>query len=167
MYYILKSFDYDLFSKLLIKVCKAFNLTITRMFNSLMTNPLQSYMYTSKLTDISNVACVTEIIKKSRINNERLNLKGLMLFDGVNFCQYIEGPPENIEHISEKICADSRHTDIVLHYKNETPADTAPYKNWSIGFVTLDNHINSLFKNVTGLKSMKILNNLMPKLDIN
>ena len=132
-----------------------------------MTKPLHSFMYTSKLKDDFDVKSVPEIVKKSRVNNKKLEIKGLLLFDGLNFCQYIEGPQDHIQQIIEKILSDVRHTDIVHHYMGEAPKNNRRFNDWNMAYVLLDDDIEVLFQNVKGIESMKLLNSLIPHLDVN
>lgn len=132
-----------------------------------MITPLQSFMYTSTLNDNFGVKCVPEIVKKSRVNNKKLEINGLLLFDGLNFCQYIEGPKKHIQKVIEKICLDERHTNIVHHYMDETPKNNMRFNEWSMAYVLLDDDIDGLFGNVTGLESIKLLISLIPHLDVN
>ncbi len=57
------------------------------------------------------------ILKKSRQNNLHRNITGSLLFDGINFTQFLEGPLPEIEALFETIKNDSRHINVILLHK--------------------------------------------------
>jgi hypothetical protein len=57
---------------------------------------------------------VAEILRVARRNNARSGLTGVLLFDGANFLQAIEGEIGHLERIWESIACDQRHEDIEL-----------------------------------------------------
>lgn len=66
-------------------------------------------LYTSMISLNSGPSCVSEIVRFARGRNAQLNVTGLLIFDGLRFCQYLEGPSETIYTLCEKIRGDPRH----------------------------------------------------------
>lgn len=54
-----------------------------------------------------------ELVQKSRTKNLRLNVTGILLFDGEHFMQTIEGPHQATSELFRRIMFDDRHTDVI------------------------------------------------------
>lgn len=59
------------------------------------------------LTDID------AIVDTARARNEAEGITGLLIFNGFNFMQLLEGPPESVERVFASICKDTRHSGVV------------------------------------------------------
>ncbi len=57
---------------------------------------------------------VIEILRVARRNNTQTGLTGVLLFDGTNFMQAIEGGIDHVEHVYAAIACDLRHEDLEL-----------------------------------------------------
>ena len=59
---------------------------------------------------------LSQLMKKARTKNKRLNITGLLLSDNQHFLQVIEGPEISINELISDILADERHNkiDIIL-----------------------------------------------------
>ncbi len=75
---------------------------------------LYMLIYTSLLALDASPSCVTDIVRKSRINNERDEITGILIFDGMAFCQYLEGSAAAVGALMKRILADCRHTDLTI-----------------------------------------------------
>lgn len=88
-----------------------------------------------------------ELLDKSRKNNMRLGITGMLLHEDGNFMQAIEGPAESVRQLHEIILADPRHTGIItlleqevserefgewhMAFRNIAAMDTAPTEGYS------------------------------------
>ncbi|WP_084417916.1 BLUF domain-containing protein [Henriciella litoralis] len=63
--------------------------------------------------DISSNS-LQKILESAIENNRAAKVTGIMLFNGSNFLQLLEGPQENVEAMMAKICKDKRHRNIVV-----------------------------------------------------
>lgn len=73
-------------------------------------------LYISRLAPNTTPACVAEIVRTSRQHNEARGIGSVLVFDGLRFCQYLEGEAVAVEALAERIRNDPRHTDFrVLH----------------------------------------------------
>ena len=52
---------------------------------------------------------MAEICEESRGNNERDRVTGVLVFDGHDFCQFVEGPQAAVSGLRERLERDSRH----------------------------------------------------------
>lgn len=66
-------------------------------------------LYASELAPAQSPTSVSGILRVARVNNARDSISGLLIFDGLRFCQYLEGPRENVLRLVAKIAADERH----------------------------------------------------------
>ena len=78
-------------------------------------------IYTSVITPAFTEAELPDILARSRKNNERWNVTGILLFSGDSFFQVIEGSPEDVEHMFAKMSRDPRHTRLTLIIREAIP----------------------------------------------
>ena len=76
---------------------------------------------------------VTQILKKSRVNNQALNVTGALLYSSNLFAQVLEGPRKAIETIFERIQRDDRHSDVVV--LESSPSVQRDFPDWSMARV--------------------------------
>ena len=96
---------------------------------------LQELVYTS-LSDIhADPDDVKDILTASEKNNKRLEITGLLLYDGERYIQILEGDPEKVDDLFGKIKADSRHVDIELLHKG--PITGRSFQNWRMAYEAL------------------------------
>ena len=94
---------------------------ITLIYGSTATN---TYMPSDELLTI---------LEEARINNAKLNVTGMLLFDDGNFLQVLEGEEDVVTSLYNKICKDPRHTSIMLFVKKKI--DKRYFDDWAMGFV--------------------------------
>jgi hypothetical protein len=70
-------------------------------------------VYISSAVSPVGVADVSNILVRSRANNQRDGLTGFLFFNGQRFLQALEGPDENVERTIARIAADQRHRALV------------------------------------------------------
>ncbi|MBZ2188539.1 BLUF domain-containing protein [Alcanivorax sp. JB21] len=76
---------------------------------------------------------VARILLKSRQNNPRQGLVGVLFYGDGNFFQCIEGEREAVESLFTRISADSRHKDVrVLSVRN---IEVRTFNEWSMKYV--------------------------------
>lgn len=84
-----------------------------------MTEPqaLHEIFYCSLLTQDLPPATVGAIVTQARVRNAEHRITGLLVFDGMRFCQHLEGPPEAVEALMQRIVQDTRHTEVRVLYR--------------------------------------------------
>ena len=94
---------------------------------------LHQFAYYSTLSDGFGASCVGAVIKAARAFNATHGITGVLLFDGERFCQYIEGEPQTLQRLVDRIRQDPRHKDVVtlLH---APLAGGRRYPHWSMAF---------------------------------
>ena len=79
-------------------------------------SPLSQYFYVSQLACGADASSVAAILAQAREGNARHGITGLLVFDGQNFVQYLEGPTGAVQSLAARIEVDPRHTGMdVLH----------------------------------------------------
>jgi len=60
-----------------------------------------------------SVARLNEIVARSRRNNERNHVSGMLLFTGTNFLAILEGEGADLDHLWRRLEDDGRHRDLL------------------------------------------------------
>ena len=81
---------------------------------------------TSKLTPRELKGLEKEAAEK----NTRLNVTGLLVYDGFHFFQYIEGDHNTIVELYERIKKDDRHTSVTT--VSEGPSQERLFPDWAM-----------------------------------
>lgn len=77
-----------------------------------------------------------DILQSSQLRNADLNLTGMLLYCNGKFLQVLEGKKEDVHSLFYKISRDTRHRD--LNVLLEGTIGARNFKNWSMGFKSLD-----------------------------
>jgi hypothetical protein len=93
---------------------------------------LFSLLYVSDMTEPSAHE-VARICERSRTNNLRDGITGVLLFDGRSFCQLVEGPQHAVAALRERLAADPRHLAMrVLRFGPS--AGPRRFPSWRLGY---------------------------------
>ncbi len=77
---------------------------------------------------------LTKLLLKSRINNAKAGITGMLLYSNGTFFQVLEGEEEQLSALFEKISKDSRHRGIIKLKSGKLANRIFP--DWSMGFKT-------------------------------
>ncbi|GKT26435.1 BLUF domain-containing protein [Acidovorax sp. SUPP3334] len=98
--------------------------------------PPYEVLYVSDFAPDQPLSSIAAIAARSRTTNASHGITGLLVFDGLRFCQQLEGRQENVLPLVERIRRDPRHTDVaVLHHG---PLAKRRFRNFSLAFSTLE-----------------------------
>lgn len=75
---------------------------------------------------------IARIVSVCRARNNAANVRGVLLFTGLDFAQVLEGPSDAVASVWRKICADARHRDLVTLFDEH--ASTMWFEDWRVGF---------------------------------
>jgi hypothetical protein len=89
-------------------------------------------VYVSTAAPGVDQAMVERILARSRANNARDLLTGLLYFDGKRFMQVLEGPADAIESAYVRIAADPRHRALVVVSRRGVEA--REFGAWSMAY---------------------------------
>ena len=95
-----------------------------------------SFVYVSAARRLFSEEELSALLRKSRANNERDGITGLLLYSGGNFMQAIEGEETPIRALLDRIEADKRHLRITRLLEEKTESRRFP--EWSMAFRPVD-----------------------------
>lgn len=129
---------------------------------------LSRFIYCSQIHPNCDVSAVGDIVKVARSFNKEHGITGILIFDGLRFCQCIEGPAEHLNALIERIAKDSRHINFTAKHSVDDVTERL-FSNWSMAYVLGDddeplNALESL--EVEGTSILERLQTLLPALDI-
>jgi hypothetical protein len=113
---------------------------------------LLSLVYVSSATVELPFSELLRILEKSRVENARLGVTGMLLYKGGNVIQALEGAAEDVQSLYQRIQSDKRHKDVTTLWRQ--PVEKRQFGNWSMGFraveelppETLDSYSQFLFR---------------------
>lgn len=97
---------------------------------------------------------LTELLRTSRMNNQKVGVSGFLIFADGSFLQWLEGPIEGIDQVFAKISQDKRHSQLSLIYKGSI--GDRYFSNWSMAFIPqaeIDADLHSNFMDLRALRN--------------
>jgi len=76
------------------------------------------------------------LMEKSKQNNKKIDVTGLLLTKGKTFIQCLEGEKDNVEELYSKIENDDRHDDVIELIEEEI--DSRIFTDWSMGYRNIE-----------------------------
>ena len=76
-----------------------------------------------------------EMLAAARARNGALSITGLLVYNGVNFMQALEGPGDAVAAVYDSIARDPRHTGPVAVL--EEHVETRAFPGWSMAYAVL------------------------------
>lgn len=99
-------------------------------------NGLVSLVYISSSIRLLDRQEIFEILRKSRANNGRLDITGMLLYKDGNFMQALEGPEAKVSDLFSRIERDTRHRGLITLIKK--PIQERSFANWSMAYRDLN-----------------------------
>ncbi len=93
-------------------------------------------IYISSSTVLMSNDELVNLLKESRLNNEKIGITGMLLYKDGSFMQYIEGEKDTVINLYKKIVKDTRHTDPIRLLENDI--EERNFSDWSMGFMNMD-----------------------------
>ena len=108
---------------------------------------------------------VADIASQSRAANITAEITGILVFDGMRFCQHLEGHRKPVLALLERIRQDERHTQVEVVYHG--PLSERRFRRFSMGYTTVD-EVDMLEKieNLDGQAAMDAFVELVATLDL-
>lgn len=124
-------------------------------------------LFVSALSADAPADTVIAIARQARRNNERTGITGLLVFDGENFAQLMEGPQDSVPAVADLMKTDHRHDRMeILH---SAPASSARrFPSWRLGYLVMDLQEFGL-QSLRGKRGARALDDfyfMLPALDI-
>ena len=97
---------------------------------------LHEILYINTLAPDQTPNVVGQIVSQARARNAQYGITGLLVFDGLQFCQHFEGPTRDVLYLADRLTQDARHTDVrVLH---EGVLEARRYQRFDMGFAEVE-----------------------------
>jgi hypothetical protein len=130
------------------------------------TTGLQEILYVSTLAEDAPLRVVADIAAKARENNQQREITGLLVFDGMHFCQQFEGGAQEVATLMQRIRRDPRHTKVsVLHHG---PLAQRRFGSFSLGFTSVEDvEVLERLEKLHGQAAVDAFVALVPELDVN
>lgn len=93
-------------------------------------------IYVSTIAPGVPVSAVAAIAGKARRFNAENNITGLLIFDGMRFCQQLEGAQKEVLALMERIREDSRHDKVEIFHHG--PLAERRFRNFSLAFTSVE-----------------------------
>lgn len=93
-------------------------------------------LYVSTLTPDEPLSVVANIAGKARIFNAAHDITGLLIFDGMRFCQQLEGRQKDVLTLIDRISNDPRHTHVTVFHHGHLAERR--FKNFALAFTDVD-----------------------------
>ena len=127
---------------------------------------LYEIIYCSTLVPDLAPPTVGAIVTQARARNAEQGITGLLVFDGMRFCQHLEGPREAVEALMGRIVRDPRHVDIRIAY--EGALISLRYTGFGLGLEESEGpHLMSGVHALEGETALLHFLALRPSFDIN
>ncbi|MDM0031483.1 BLUF domain-containing protein [Variovorax sp. J22P271] len=97
---------------------------------------LEEILYCSLLAPDQPTQIVGRIVTHARARNASEGITGLLVFDGMRFCQHFEGPPETVRALLARLEADRRHTELCVLHQGELAARR--YQRFEMGLAEVE-----------------------------
>ena len=97
---------------------------------------LHEIIYVSTLADGAPVRVVADIATQSRSHNQQSQITGLLVFDGLHFCQQLEGSAQELAVIMARIEGDPRHCNVEIIHQG--PLEQRRFKRFSLGYTSVE-----------------------------
>ena len=125
----------------------------------------QEIIYVSTLADDAPVIVVADIASEPRSHNRQAEITGLLVFDGMHFCQQLEGRAAPIAAVIERICRDPRHHHPAVVHRG--PLDKRRFSRFSLGYTSVED-IELLVRlpRLQGQPALDVFLNLLYDLDM-
>jgi hypothetical protein len=95
--------------------------------------PLKSLTYTSLASIDLEAADLEAIHRTARELNALEGITGLLIFNGTHFLQVVEGAPDAIDDLVERLRRDPRHSSVEIRDEHEVEQRSFP--DWSMELV--------------------------------
>lgn len=91
---------------------------------------LRAVAYKSRAKDGLTIEQVDQIGRRSDAFNKIAGVTGILLYDGVSFFQYLEGPPDGIDAVLGKVTGSAWHEGMEMLMSQPASKRRVPY--WSM-----------------------------------
>lgn len=99
---------------------------------------LLSLVYVSSATHLLSVAEMDYLVEQAHQRNLSIGITSLLLYNGGNFMQCLEGPGQPVEQTIQRIQAHPSHRSLIELFRE--PISERAYGDWPMAFLDIDGH---------------------------
>lgn len=126
---------------------------------------LYEILYVSTLAPEAPLSVVGEIAAKARLANAARDITGLLVFDGMRFCQQLEGGQKQVLALLERIRQDTRHFNMQILHHGELAVRR--FKRFSLGYCVVDeDDVLQRMEQMDGQPALDVFEGLLSRLDL-
>jgi len=126
-------------------------------------------VYCSRAVNDMDKDALEKIIDTAKHHNPRFGITGLLVFGSGIFFQWLEGPKDNVSSLFKIICADPRHSNVVLLTKEDEFRERL-FPNWDMELVAatdISAVLEDAMNEASDPKQKKALSNMLQELNKN
>ena len=101
-----------------------------------MKTRLHEALYVSTIAPDEPLSVVADIAGRARTYNAAHDITGVLIFDGMRFCQQLEGQQKEVLALIEHISNDKRHTNVTIFHHG--PLTERRFKSFALAFTNMD-----------------------------
>lgn len=132
---------------------------------SRISTTLYEILYVSTLSPEAPLSVVGDIAARARLANAERDITGLLIFDGMRFCQQFEGGQKQVLALLERIRQDSRHFNLQVLHHGELAARR--FRQFSLGYCMVeDDDVLEAMERMDGQAALDAFTGLLSKLDL-
>lgn len=111
-------------------------------------------------------SCIPRILRTAKHNNAMQQVSSLLIFDGLHFCQYLEGSKLKLDALMQRIIIDPRHAEVKILAQGQMTTSRR-FPEWPLAFA-LTEHPDALnvFAESGEQSPLIVLELLLPSLDL-
>ena len=126
---------------------------------------LYEILYVSTLSPEAPLSVVGDISAKARRANAERDITGLLIFDGMRFCQQFEGGQKQVLALLERIRQDPRHFNLQVLHHGELAARR--FRQFSLGYCLVeDEDVLGAMESMDGQAAVNAFTGLLSGLDL-
>ena len=130
---------------------------------------IHNIVYCSRAVHDMDKEALEKIIATAKYHNPRFGITGLLVFGSGIFFQWLEGPKDNVSSLFKIICADPRHSNVVLLTKEDEFRERL-FPNWDMELVAatdISAVLEDAMNEASDPKQKKALSNMLQELNKN
>jgi hypothetical protein len=130
---------------------------------------IHNIVYCSRAVNDMDKDALEKIIDTAKHHNPRFGITGLLVFGSGIFFQWLEGPKDNVSSLFKIICADPRHSNVVLLTKEDEFRERF-FPNWDMELVAatdISAVLEDAMNEASDPKQKKALSNMLQELNKN
>lgn len=126
---------------------------------------LYEILYVSTLAPEAPLSVVGDIAAKARLVNAERDITGMLVFDGMRFCQQLEGGQKQVLALLERIRQDTRHINMQVLHHGELAARR--FRRFSLGYCMVeDDDVLDRMERMDGQVALESFVGLLSRLDL-